>query len=810
MHMHGFICIHGHFYQPPRENAWLEDVELQDSAYPYHDWNERITLECYGANTASRILNADRKIIDIVNNYARISFNFGPTLLSWLERNEPDVYRRVLDADRESMERFDGSGAALAQAYNHMIMPLANARDKQTQVIWGIRDFAHRFGRHPEGMWLPETAVDLETLELLAEYGVAFTILAPHQARRCRRLGDEEWTELDENNRIDPRRAYRCSLPSGKTIALFFYDGPISQNIAFGGILDNGEYFAQRLLEAFGGTEDEPLLVHIATDGETYGHHHRYGDMALAYCLHHLESNNLAQITIYSRYLKLHPPEYEAEIIENSSWSCIHGIERWRSNCGCNTGRAGWHQLWRAPLRGALDWLRDNLVHIYESQMSAYVDDCWKVRDEYIEAVLDRSRENVERFLSRHCKRTLSPADKVRILQLCEMQRQAMLMYTSCGWFFDEITGIETMQVVQYAARAIQLARQVSGLNMEDSFVKLLERAPSNMPAMENGGRAYQEYIRPVVLDLVRVGAHFAVSSIFEDYPDQVDIYSYEITSESRRRLRAGKQQLALGIATIRSRVTWEEKRICYAVIHVGDHTIIGGGDELTDENAFLQCTETVIDAFQRSDIAAAVSEIDHFFKRANYSLWHLFKDEQRKIIDTILEQALAGARMSFRQINDQQQPLIRAMRTMQIPLPKLLSATSEVIANESLLKAIQEEDIDIPRLEEIVQNITRWDLPVDTMKFSLAVSKRINAVMERLRDRLDDIHLLEQAVTILRIVAPLHLDLDLWQSENIYFAIAQNEYQQRMELAEKTSASMRKWIELFTHLGEYLDVRIS
>ncbi|MFH1995829.1 MAG: glycoside hydrolase, partial [Candidatus Omnitrophota bacterium] len=305
--MNRFICIHGHFYQPPRENPWLEEVELQDSAYPYHDWNSRITAECYAPNTASRILGADTKIIDIVNNYSKVSFNFGPTLLAWLERHEPEVYQAILQADKESRGRFSGHGSALAQVFNHMIMPLANARDKRTQIVWGIKDFERRFRRRPEGMWLAETAVDLETLEILAERGVAFTILAPNQAKRSRKIGDKRWKEVS-NARIDPKTPYLCRLPSGKSIALFFYDGPRSRDIAFGGLLKDGEALAKRLISAFAEKDEGPQLVHIATDGETYGHHQNHGDMALTYCLHYLESNDLAKITIYGEYLEKNPP----------------------------------------------------------------------------------------------------------------------------------------------------------------------------------------------------------------------------------------------------------------------------------------------------------------------------------------------------------------------------------------------------------------------------------------------------------------------------------------------------------------------
>ncbi|HKG22327.1 MAG TPA: DUF3536 domain-containing protein, partial [Blastocatellia bacterium] len=362
------ICIHGHFYQPPRENPWLEEVELQDSSFPYHDWNQRITAECYAPNAASRILDKSGRLTDIVNNYSKISFNFGPTLLSWMERHAPAVHRTILDADGESRESFSGHGSALAQVYNHVIMPLASPRDKRTQVVWGIRDFEYRFGRKPEGMWLAETAVDIETLETLAQNGIRFTILAPRQAARVRSPG-KRWRDVS-GGRVDPKQPYRYNLPSGKSIDLFFYDGPISQDVAFNNLLASGERFAGRLLRAFTGTHGQNQLVHIATDGETYGHHHRHGDMALAYCIRHIESNNLAKVTVYGEYLEKFPPAQEVEILENTSWSCAHGVERWRQNCGCSTGREGWTQAWRSPLRQALDWLRDGLEAVYERELS--------------------------------------------------------------------------------------------------------------------------------------------------------------------------------------------------------------------------------------------------------------------------------------------------------------------------------------------------------------------------------------------------------------------------------------------------------
>jgi alpha-amylase/alpha-mannosidase (GH57 family) len=394
-----FICIHGHFYQPPRENPWLEAVETQDTAHPYHDWNERITAECYAPNASSRILDARDRIIKIVNNYASISFNFGPTLLSWLEQREPETYAAILDADRLSRERYGGHGSAIAQVYNHMILPLANERDKRTQVRWGIRDFERRFGRKPEGMWLPETAVDVASLEALAAEGIAFTILEPRQAKRWRHSSSKEWVDAD--GAIDPTIPYRCPLPSGRSINIFFYDGPIARAVAFENLLARGENLAHRLLSAFSESRGHPQLVNIATDGETYGHHHPNGDMALAYALDYLNEHKLVRTANYGQFQAENPPVHEVEIAPKTSWSCGHNLGRWERDCGCSTGGGtGWNQQWRAPLRKALDWLRDECISIFETNAAPLLRDPWAARDAYVDVVLDRTDDNVQKFVS--------------------------------------------------------------------------------------------------------------------------------------------------------------------------------------------------------------------------------------------------------------------------------------------------------------------------------------------------------------------------------------------------------------------------
>jgi alpha-amylase/alpha-mannosidase (GH57 family) len=387
--------VHGHFYQPPRENPWLEAIEEQDSAAPWHDWNERITAECYAPNAAARVLDNDDRIVRILNNYSRISFNFGPTLLTWLETHAQSTHAAIVAADALSMERFGGHGSAMAQAYNHMIMPLANLRDKITQVRWGLVDFERRYRRKPEGMWLPETAVDTETLEVLAAEGITFTVLAPRQALSVRRKGEKEWTDA-RGGRIDPSMPFEVELPSGRKIAVFFYDGPVSQAVAFERLLSNGEHFAGRLMSAFDNRRTSPQLVHIATDGETYGHHHRHGEMALAWALERIESSGLAKLTNYGEFLERHPPTHQARIIEATSWSCAHGVERWRSDCGCRTGSpAEWNQAFREPLRKALDGLRDATMLPFEQAAARIFVDPWKARDDYIHVILRRCPDTI-------------------------------------------------------------------------------------------------------------------------------------------------------------------------------------------------------------------------------------------------------------------------------------------------------------------------------------------------------------------------------------------------------------------------------
>lgn len=486
-----YICIHGHFYQPPRENPFTGEVPVQPTAAPFDNWNERITEECYRANIAAPILGEDGEPRSRLNNYAWISFDFGPTLLSWLEESAPEVYEAILEADRGSAGRFGGHGSAMAHSYNHTILPLSNTRDKRTQIRWGIADFEHRFGRPPEGMWLAETAADTESLRLLAEEGIAFTILSPYQAAAVRAAGGE-WEEASDGQ-IDTRVPYLVDFGDGLSLAVFFYNGPLSVEIAFNGVLEDGRLLAKRLVQALGEGPGD-ALSHVATDGETYGHHHHHGEMALAAAIEEIDQDPEVSLTNYAQYLESQPPALEARIVEASSWSCAHGVERWRADCGCASGlHPGWDQAWRSPLRRSLDWLRDQLIPRFEDVGAELLIDPWRARDEYIEVVLGGSPSE---FLDRNAHPGLDEQGRVKALGLLEIQHRGMLMYTSCGWFFDDIAGIEAVLVLRHAGRVIDLTRKVLGEDLEPSFLEIIAEAVSNSGG-ESGSDVYLREVAP-------------------------------------------------------------------------------------------------------------------------------------------------------------------------------------------------------------------------------------------------------------------------------------------------------------------------
>ncbi|MBQ3401944.1 MAG: DUF3536 domain-containing protein [Synergistaceae bacterium] len=765
-----YICIHGHFYQPPRENPWLETVELQESAAPWHDWNARISAECYSRNAASRILNEQGYIRKICNNYSRMSFNIGPTLLTWLEENDPLCYSAILEADKLGRRRFSGHGPAMAQVYNHIIMPLASRRDKETQVKWGIADFKKRYGRMPEGMWLAECAVDTETLEVLAENGIDFTVLSPYQAQSVRVKGWGDWEDVS-GGKVDTRCAYVCNLPSGRKINLFFYDGDLSQKIAFGGLLDDGGNFARELITAHP-AHGKPVLCHVATDGESYGHHHKHGDMALAYCLECLEHTSGAQLTVYGEYLEFYPPECEAKIVENSSWSCAHGVERWRSNCSCGDGTPGYHHKWREPLRNAMNYLRDELAKIYEG--NNLLVDAWEARDKYIRVILDRSDENVDAFLSEHTDHTLTPEERVRALMFLEMERNALLMFTSCGWFFDEISRIEPVQIMRYAARAIELARILTGEDLEPAFMKLLAEAPSNVPELQDGAKIYELRAKLGRADRKQMAAYYGITSLFEDFRDSFSEGCWDMSGNALNVKAEGEESsFSAGKVHVRSRITGIEGDYLFAVNI--NHSGEGGGaliscgicetnpDEeiMPDEVMELQA---MFESDEREKLLFGKFGYDQF------TLNNIPSNSRYRIINALLKQDMHSLEEALASKVKNYDQLLEYLTLLGSKPPAILTVAAEFTLTSEIVKRLEDHYPDLEGIRRGFELAGFWRVEPDEERIRFAFSDCINEILTGLCMGGLNMQAVEDLNELVKLFTEkFEWHLSLYDSQNLY-----------------------------------------
>jgi alpha-amylase/alpha-mannosidase (GH57 family) len=858
-----YVCVHGHFYQPPRENPWLETVEVQESAAPYHDWNDRITAECYAPNGASRITNLEDEIIRIVNNYSRMSFNFGPTLLSWLHDKAPRAYRMILDADKASAARYGGHGSAMAQVYNHIIMPLASERDAVTQIRWGIADFVHRFHRRPEGMWLAETAVNREVLDLMAREGIKFTILAPNQCARVRRLPTptpangrtvpqvvpamaaatpaaapvngtptaaaapaapatdligKDWIGTPDAT-VDPTHPYHVSLDDGRSIAVFFYDGPGSRAIAFEGLLNSGEEFARRLLGGFHtDSPDGPAappraqLSHVATDGESYGHHHKHGEMALSYAMHWIEENGHAKLTNYGEFLELYPPTWEAEVAEDTSWSCAHGVERWRSNCGCNGGKPGWNQEWRAPLRQSLDYLRDTTAPLAEKLAGPLLTDLWAARDAYIDVVLDRSPASTERFFAKYAKHPLTDDERCLVFELLELERHTQLMYTSCGWFFDDISGIETVQIIAYAGRVLQLAAKLfgqAGSDLEPEFLRQLAEAKSNVPEQGDGAQVYRKHVLNMRIGLEQVGAHYAISSVFRSYPEQGELFCFDVHRDVHEVFSSGRGKVALGRARIRSRVTEETEEICYAVLHLGDQNLSAAvkpynASSPSEVIAFESFSTDIRAAIRRANLPEIIRLIDRHFGNLAYSLTSLFADEQHRILRTILDQTLAEMEESLRTIYEDHASLLHFLTESGMPAPPALALAASFAINASLRRALEAEEFDPAEVAALFARAQTDQVSLDLPTLNFAASMRMKRAMVFLESGFTNETsaraALQKALVLANALKTMPIEVNLWQAQNIW-----NDLLRRSD----SGYWSKEWKEDFRQLGHALHIAV-
>ncbi|HEX9897381.1 MAG TPA: DUF3536 domain-containing protein [Dehalococcoidales bacterium] len=807
--MNQYICIHGHFYQPPRENAWLEAIEIQSSAYPYHDWNERVTAECYLPNTISRIMDSEDRIIEITNNYSKISFDFGPTLLSWLETQAHDVYHAILTADKKSQKNFSGHGSALAHAYNHLIMPLANHQDRYTQVLWGIRDFIHRFRRRPEGMWLPETAVDLDTLDIMAGLGIKFTVLAPRQAARVREIGKNEWRDVNENT-IDTSVPYEINLPSGRKLSIFFYNGAIAAAVAFQGLLRNGEELSNRLIRSLPENYEHLQLAHIATDGESYGHHHRFGDMALAYALHHIEKNNLAQITNYGEFLEKQPPDYEVQLLENTSWSCSHGVERWRSDCGCSDHyHPGWKQTWRAPLREALDWLRDDISSQFEDKAHKLFKDPWQARDDYITVILDRSPKNIKQFLENHATHKLRREETVTALKLMELQRHAMLMYTSCGWFFDDLARIESVQIIQYAGRVAQLAQELFGNATEDEFLERLAIAQSNITDYGDGAQIYQRFVKPTFIDLKKVAAHFAISSFYEQHPDIARFYCYEVRTLDFGNQKCGKNSINFGRIKVTSLITTESLDVNFVALFREDNTVAAGISPSQTLKAYEKMVGEISSACSADDTPWIELFMKTHFRDSIYTINSLFRDTQHSILENVMDSTLMEMKRLFYPGLESYSSVTPLVDETASPLPETFRPLVQLVLNLDLRHELKAEKPDVKAIRKIQEDARLWHIDLDDEQLGIIFSKTIEKTMKAFVSSPEDTALIDNLIEMVGLAYSLPFPTDLQRAQSMYYLLLKTIYQDFTDRKREGDPAAEGWLNKFSILGERLSVKV-
>jgi hypothetical protein len=727
------------------------------------------------------VVAGDGKILKLINNYEYMSFNFGPTLLSWLEKANPWVYGQILAADEASRVRYQGHGSALAQVYNHIIMPLATQRDKLTQIRWGLADFKHRFGRQAEGMWLSETAVDTETLKFMAQEGVKFTILSPTQAQSVRPLvGNTKaapWQDVS-GAKIDTTQPYRIFLNDrrGSFIDVFFYEGPTSRAIAYEKILASGKDFLARIEQLFSRYQHGPRLVSLATDGESYGHHFKFGDMALSWLFHHLDRTGKIELTNYGLFLERFPPEHEVKIFENSSWSCAHGIERWRTDCGCTVSHTpGWTQAWRAPLREGLDWLAGELAAIYKQRGARLFKDPWKVRDEVITVFLHPSADKREEFLKRHATHPLSEEEKVEAFQLLESQRMSQYMFTSCGWFFDEISGLEATQVLKYALRAISLVQPLTKKDLERGLVDFLVRAKSNHPAYGNGGRVYQSLIKPSWIDPSLATAHYALAALVEESQQQDPTFSEMVHPVRQRHLVSFGLEALVGEARVIERVTGREFDRAYLVLRRNRKTL----------SCFVGKPLPSLDVSRVSEEGHPTltektwEEIEEFFCQhltevKTYGVKDLIADTQRRLIQGLIMDIDRHFKDTLREHSGELKMLMSlfpeaggdsAPKALAHVLPIVLVDELETIMSADHLH----RPVDWSDLRHLAAQAKMSDIWL--VDQSLKVNAQIFLLnqLKHLFDAPNPI-LMKNVIGFLKIFQDLNVELDLWECQNVFY----------------------------------------
>lgn len=806
-----YLVIHGHFYQPPRENPWLEEIEIQKSAYPFHDWNERINNECYKPNAFSKIFGKDGKIVRMVNNYSRMSFNFGPTLLSWLERCDKETYEKILEADKLSIKEFKGHGNAIAQVYNHVIMPLADKKDKDTQIKWGMRDFEKRFGRKSEGLWLAETAIDYDTVDAMIENGVKFTILSPYQAQGIRELGSGEKYIDVLGGKVDATRAYRCfsKKKQNKYIDIFFYDGPISNSIGFEDIVLDSSKYINRLKMAVRSESDHNQIISVATDGETYGHHKKFADLTLAHLLFEAAEKNGMEVTNYALFLAENPPVYEVVLNEGkgqgTAWSCAHGVDRWQDNCGCcSGGNSGWHQKWRRPLRDGLNNLRDKLRKIYEKEAKKYLKDIWGARERYVDVILDRSHESAEKFIKDEANYELEAEEKVILLQLMEMQRNSMLMFTSCGWFFDEISGLETVQILMYAAKAIQCAQDFTNDDLEKELLIYLEKAPSNLENVKNGKVVFENYVKPSGVDFEKIVAHYAITGVYEKSA-QDRIYNYEIEKQDYYQVVEGNLMLEIGKVKVKELVSYEVRHIAYGVLRFGNMDFRCSVKNIFSNSEYFEIKKEILSKIEsRFSIVEAMRGIDMFIGRDYYTFKDLLLEEKRKVLKKVTREFFDNYKNMYEKIYMESAGIVDALNDSGLHIPQEYKISAEYTLSNKLkelaLMFLEYEDGAVyeAQLTALISTSNKWKYTLKKDKIEYKFRKKINEIFEKCED-INEINI-ERVLSIYKVASILGININTNYSQFKVFNIG---IQQISKLEESDKEQFLEMVDKMGFLKE-------
>lgn len=802
-----YLVIHGHFYQPPRENPWLEEIEIQKSAYPFHDWNERINYECYKPNAFSKIFGKDGKIVKMVNNYTRMNFNFGPTLLSWLERADRETYDKIIEADKISMKEFKGHGNAIAQVYNHVIMPLADKRDKDTQIKWGIYDFEKRFGRKPEGMWLAETAIDYSTIDALIANRIKYTILSPYQAKFIKELGSSEEYEEVLGGKIDARKAYRCFAKNDRSryIDIFFYDGPISNSIGFEDIVLDSSKYVNRLKMAVNKEAEYNQVISVATDGETYGHHKKFADLTLAHLLFEAAEQNGFEVTNYGLFLAENPPMYEVVINEGkgegTAWSCAHGVDRWQDNCGCcSGGNHGWHQRWRRPLRDGLNELRDRLKRIYEKEGKKYLKDIWGARDRYIDVVLNRSHDSTEEFIKNECKYELEAEEKVTLLQLMEMQRNSMLMFTSCGWFFDEISGLETVQILMYAAKAIQSAQDFTNEDLEGLLVGYLGKAESNLDYVRNGEYVFKNYVKPGSVDFEKVVAHYAITSMYEKGLNG-RIYNYEIEKQDSYQAVEGTLVLEIGKVKVKELISYEVRHMVYAVLRFGNMDFRCSVKNIFSNSEYFEIKKEILSKIEnRFSIVESMRGIDMYISRDYFTFKDLLLEEKRKVLKKVTRDFFDNYKNMYEKIYMESAGIVDALNDSGLHIPQEYKISAEyTLSNKLKLLADRflEDDKNYEseaELSALISTSKKWKYSIKKEKTEYKFRKKINEIFEKAEslEKLD----FERVLKIYEIASVMEININTNYSQFKFYNMGMAEF------AKLKEEKQEQFLELAVNMG--------